>query len=146
MHFRSFFLPAIASLACLPVVSTQILESESLNTCQSDSLITATLFNVVYTANNRTLAYNVVANAEVTGKVTVLLEVIAYGYTAVTETIDPCASTLTSNFCPIQNTGPLNLQGNVQIPASITSKIPGMSDPFFLLVQKKKKKIYRKGI
>lgn len=126
-------LPSLATafLASLPLVSTQMLESQSLDPCQSDSLITASLFNVVYTANNGSLSYDVIANAAVTGNVTVLLEVIAYGYTAVQQTIDPCLSTLTSNFCPIQSTGPIKMQGSVSIPSSITSQIPGTSESIF---------------
>jgi TRP (transient receptor potential)-like protein len=92
-----------------------------LNTCQTKSSIMAALFNVVYTLDNNTLTYDISTDSSVTGTFTVQLEVIAYGYTAMNKSIDPCQNILSSNFCPIQQTGPLVL------PSDLSSKIPSMA-------------------
>jgi hypothetical protein len=107
--------------------AVRMLESSSLNTCQADSSITAALFNVVYTPDNNTLTYDISANSSVTGTFTVQLQVIAYGYTAMNKSIDPCQSILSSNFCPIQQTGPLVLQSAITLPTDLSSKIPSMA-------------------
>ena len=109
------------------VSGVRMLESSSLNTCQANSNITAGLFNVVYTPDNNTLTYDISANSSVTGTFTVLLEVIAYGLEIVKQTIDPCQSILSSNFCPIQQTGPLVLQSEITLPSGLASRIPGMA-------------------
>jgi len=109
--------------------AVRMLESSSLNTCpgQADSSITAALFNVVYTPDNNTLTYDISANSSVTGTFTVELQVIAYGYTAMNKSIDPCQSILSSNFCPIQQTGPLVLQSAITLPTDLSSKIPNIA-------------------
>ncbi|KAN0084800.1 Transient receptor potential (TRP) ion channel domain containing protein [Elaphomyces granulatus] len=107
--------------------AVRMLESSSLNTCQADSSITAALFNVVYTPDNNTLTYDISANSSVTGTFTVQLQVIAYGYTAMNKSIDPCQSILSSNFCPIQQTGPLVLQSAITLPTDLSSKIPNIA-------------------
>ncbi|KAL1966181.1 hypothetical protein VTN77DRAFT_4733 [Rasamsonia byssochlamydoides] len=117
-----------AAFSCLPLASaTQFLESDSLDPCIADSLITATLFNVVFTPNNNTLQYDIIANSTITGNVTVALEVIAYGYTAATIDIDPCNSALSTNFCPIQDIGPIRMVASTPVPDDIASKIPGIA-------------------
>lgn len=117
-----------AAFGCLPLASaTRLLQTKSLDLCQADSLITASLFNVVFTPNNNTLQYDIIADSTITGNVTVQLEVIAYGYTAATMNVDPCQdSDLSTNFCPIQVTGPMNMVASAPVPEDIASKIPGM--------------------
>jgi hypothetical protein len=125
MRHLSPTLLAILSNLVRPTAAVRLLESESLDPCQANSSITATLFHVVFTPDNNTLSYDISAYSSVTGKFTILVEVIAYGYIAVRQTIDPCQSTLSSNFCPIQETGPMDFQGSTQIPDGIVSRIPG---------------------
>lgn len=124
LWLRSFLAVAFG---CLPLASaTRLLETKSLDPCQADSLITASLFNVVFTPNNNTLQYDIIADTTITGNVTVELEVIAYGYTAATMNIDPCHSDLSTNFCPIQDMGPIRMVASAPVSDNIASKIPGM--------------------
>ena len=99
-----------------------LIESKSLNPCQDNSSFTATLFNVIFTPDNNTLAFDVVGVSSITGNVTAELEVIAYGYVAVRQKLDPCTMNL-QGLCPM-NTGQINIQSNIEIPPDVKSRIP----------------------
>jgi hypothetical protein len=119
----------LASFICLThAVAEKYLQSTSLSTCQDDSLITASLFDVTFFPNNHTVYYDIRANASVTGNVSMSLQVIAYGYSLQPIDMDPCeGSSLTTNFCPIETVGePIDLRASNPVPADITSKIPSM--------------------
>jgi ML-like domain len=105
------------------------LQSTSLATCQDDSLITASLFDVTFFPSNNTIYYDIHANASVTGNVSMSLQVIAYGFYLQPIDIDPCeGSSLATNFCPIETAGePIDLQASSPVPADIASKIPCMN-------------------
>ena len=123
---RSFFL-LLATIAILsPLASAiRLIESSSLNPCQDNSSFTATLFNVVFTPDNNTLAFDVVGVSSIQGNVTAELEVIAYGYTALRQTLDPCTMNL-EGLCPM-NTGQINIQSNINVPNNVISRIPGIA-------------------
>lgn len=128
MHFR--LLPTIGLLSLLlpftPFASAvRLLESKSLNPCQEINNFTASLFNVVFTPDNGTIAFDIVGVSSIQGNVTVLAQVIAYGYIAVNETIDPCTAGL-GGFCPM-STGQINIQSNLVVSQSVVKKIPGIA-------------------
>ena len=102
-----------------------MIESKSLNPCQDDSMFTATLFNVVFTPDNNSLAFDIVGVSSISGHVTAEIDVIAYGYNAVHETLDPCTQNL-EGMCPM-NTGQIKIQSNLPIPASIIKDIPSIT-------------------
>ena len=115
-----------ALLTLLPAASAaRLVESTSLNPCQANSSFTASLFNIAFTPDNRTVRVDVVGVSSISGNVTAEIELIAYGYTAVKQTVDPCKLKL-DGLCPM-NTGQINIQTNFQnISDAIISKIPGM--------------------
>jgi len=78
----------------------------------TDSKFTVSQFNVLYTPNNKSLAYSFDGTSSIEGNVLIVLEVIAYGYTAFTSKIDPCAKKF-ANLCPMR-AGPVAL-----LPAAI---------------------------
>ena len=130
MHLPSFSRPTWLSLAILsslsPLVTAErLIESKSLNPCQDNSLFTATLFNVAFTPDNNSLAFDVVGVSSISGYVTAELDVIAYGYSALKQTIDPCKSNL-EGMCPM-NPGQINIQSNIDIPNDVIHKIPGIA-------------------
>ena len=108
-----------------PLASAErLIESKSLDPCQANSSFTATLFNVAFTPDNNSLAFDVVGVSSISGYVTAEIDVIAYGYTALKQTIDPCTSNL-EGMCPM-NTGQINIESNINIPDDVISKIPGI--------------------
>ena len=117
-------LGAITSFS--PLLSAErLIESDSLNSCQANPLFTATLFNVAFTPNNNSLYVDIKGVSSISGYVFFEIDVIAYGYTAVKETLDPCTSNL-EGMCPM-NTGQIPIKTNIPIPASVTKDIPGIT-------------------
>lgn len=114
-------------LASLPghVFAERSILSSSLNPCQPVNNFTASLFNVYFTPDNASLSFNVVGVAAISGNVTALVEVIAYGYTAVKQSIDPCAQGITQ-LCPL-NPGQIQIQSNIQVSPEVISKVPGIT-------------------
>lgn len=116
-------------LVTLPSLSSalRIIESKSLNPCQANSQFTASLFNVAFTPDNNTLSFDVVGVSSIDGNVTAELEVIAYGFTALRQKLDPCAMNL-QGMCPM-NTGQIDIQSNINVSDEVIKQIPGMSLP-----------------
>ncbi|KAF2458644.1 hypothetical protein BDY21DRAFT_283807 [Lineolata rhizophorae] len=120
----AFLLTAL--LALLPSASAvRLIESKSLNPCQENSSFSATLFNVVFTPDNNTLTFNIVGVSEISGNVTADLEVFAYGYRAVKQTLDPCESADLAGLCPM-NTGQINIESNIDIPEDVIRQVPNI--------------------
>jgi hypothetical protein len=121
--------PALSLLSILsfsPFTSAiRLLESKSLNPCQENSNFTASLFNVIFTPDNGSIAFDIVGVSSIQGNVSVQAEVIAYGYTALNETIDPCTAGL-GGFCPM-STGQINIQSNLIVGQSVVKKIPSIA-------------------
>lgn len=113
-------------VAFSPLASAlRVIESKSLVSCQENSNFTASLFNVVFTPDNNTLSFDIVGVSSINGNVTAELEVIAYGYTAVKETLDPCEMDL-AGLCPM-STGQINIESNIQVSDSVINNIPGIA-------------------
>ena len=109
-----------------PIVSAiRFIESKSLNPCQSNSSFTATLFNVIFTPNNGSLAFDIVGVSSISGFVAADIEVIAYGLNVLKRPLDPCASNL-QGMCPM-NTGQINIQSNIIVPPDIVKKLPAIA-------------------
>ncbi|KAI9805662.1 MAG: hypothetical protein M1833_005154 [Piccolia ochrophora] len=104
----------------------RMIKSNSLNACQANSNFTASLFNVVFTPANRSVNVDVVGVSSISGNIIAELELIAYGYTALRQKVDPCKLNL-NGLCPM-STGQINLQTNFQdIGADTINKVPGIA-------------------
>jgi hypothetical protein len=137
MWLRSSISLLVAACSLPYVAADRYLSSTSLATCQEDSLITASLFDVTFFPGNDTIYYDINANASVTGNVSMTLQVIAYGYYLQPIDINPCdGSSLSTNFCPIETAGePIDLQASSPVPADIVSRVPGTKEsPSIILV------------
>lgn len=98
----SRWIVAALPLLALNVSAERVIESSALAVCQSNSSFTASLFNIVFTPNNNTVALNVVGESASTGKVMLKVHAAAYGYNFLTTTIDPCDYSELSSFCPLK--------------------------------------------
>jgi hypothetical protein len=112
--------------AALPFVAAddRRIESKSLNPCMSNSSFSATLFNVVFTPNNRSLAFNIEGISNIAGKVEADLELLVYGYSALNQVLDPCGNSDLEGMCPM-NSGPLTIKSNLDISQEIMGSVPG---------------------
>jgi len=117
---------SLLSLFALSSSSSAILllESEALEVCQENSGFTASLFEVVFTPGNNSLAFDAVFISTISGNVTAEIDVIAYGYNAIQKTLDPCELNL-SGLCPLAS-GDIQINSNIVVPSSVTSQLPGM--------------------
>jgi len=115
-----------ALVALLPIaMAERIIESNSLVNCQANSGFSASLFKVVYTQNNNSLAFNVVGVSAINGNVTAEIDVTAYGYSALKKKLDPCGLNL-SGLCPLSS-GQINIESNIDVPSDIASVVPGIA-------------------
>jgi len=89
-----------------------------------NSSFSATLFNVMFTPDNSTLTFNIVGVSEISGNVTMELELLAYGYSALKRQLDPCTNSDLKGLCPM-NTGQINLESNYILDKSVASQVPG---------------------
>ncbi|TVY49769.1 Flavin carrier protein [Lachnellula occidentalis] len=119
--FVTAFLSLLSGASAL-----KLIESKSLNTCQDNSSFTASLFNVVFTPNNRTITYDIVGVSSVQGNVSFGIEVSAYGYVFIKQTVDPCNTKGMSGMCPMA-TGQLDINSNLQFDESTISQIPAIA-------------------
>ena len=127
MHSRT--LPTISLLSILLSFTSftsavRLLESKSLNPCQDNNNFTASLFDVVFTPENGSISFDIVGVLSIEGNVTLVAELIAYGYLALNETINPCITGL-NGFCPM-STGQINIQSNLVVSQSVVDRFPGI--------------------
>lgn len=103
----------------------RLIESKSLNPCQDNSSFTATLFNVVFTPNNGSIAFEVTGVSSISGYVVAEVDVVVYGYNALKTNFDPCKIDL-QGMCPM-NIGQLNRQKfNIPVSQDVIKKVPGI--------------------
>ena len=123
-----------ALLAIIPFSSAiRLIESKSLNPCQANSKFSATLFNVLFTPDNRTISIQITGVSSISGNVTAEFEVIAYGYTALKQTLDPCDNPDLRGLCPM-NTGTISQPFNLPLSQEVVNQIPGKPESRVLLI------------
>ncbi|KAI1002844.1 Flavin carrier protein 2 [Podosphaera aphanis] len=103
----------------------RLIESKSLNACQDNSSFTASLFNVIFTPNNKTITFDIVGVSSIQGNVSFAIEVKAYGYTVVKRVLDPCDMGL-PGMCPM-STGQIDILSNIQLEDDTINQIPGIA-------------------
>ncbi|KAL6707250.1 putative flavin carrier protein 3 [Coniothyrium glycines] len=113
--------------AALPAASAErIIESKSLNPCMANSGFSATLFNVAFTPNNNSLSFKIQGISNIAGRIEAELELIVYGYSAISEKLDPCTSKELEGMCPL-NAGPLTIKSNLDISGDVLKSVPGIA-------------------
>ncbi|KAK9472349.1 uncharacterized protein V1510DRAFT_129122 [Dipodascopsis tothii] len=105
--------------------ATRLIKSTSLETCMENSDFSASLFNVVFTPENRSLSVDIVATSTLDGNVTGEINVIAYGLKVVSEKIDPCTLDL-AQLCPM-SPGQFDLDTTITVSSSVVDQIPGVA-------------------
>lgn len=121
-------LVAACSLLVPTVSAARVFESSSLDSCQTNSLFTANLFQIAFSPDNQTLSLKVNGATSITGNIILKVEATAYGYTFLTETVDPCTMGVAfEGFCPL-NLPQITFDTTYNnISSSISSKIPGIA-------------------
>ncbi|EHK22538.1 uncharacterized protein TRIVIDRAFT_230591 [Trichoderma virens Gv29-8] len=109
-----------------PVFAENMLVSTSLNTCQDNSGLQASFFNVVYTPNNNSATIHLVATSSVQGYVMFDIEASAYGYTFLKTQLDPCKIKL-AGMCPMTAAAKFNIPFNIPVSADAAKQIPSIA-------------------
>jgi len=113
----------------------RVLVSKSLNTCQPNSMFSASLFEVIYTPGNNSASVNMVATSSVEGYVAFDFAISAYGYQFIKQTLDPCVKqpgavdSGLAGLCPM-TAGKLTFAFNLDVPDNAASMIPGIAFTF----------------
>jgi hypothetical protein len=115
----------LAAVAAPLAAAERFIESKSLNPCMDNSAFSATLFNVALTPNNRSLAYNIEGISNIAGRIEADLELLVYGFPAMTQKLDPCGNKDLEGMCPM-NAGQLTINSNLDISDEVMAQIPGM--------------------
>ncbi|KAK0733030.1 hypothetical protein B0T26DRAFT_631347 [Lasiosphaeria miniovina] len=121
---------AFASLVALvlPASAENVLRSSSLAACQANSGFTASLFDVIFTPNNNTVAINMIATSSIEGHVIFDIRISAYGYEFMHTTMDPCKSNL-PGLCPM-TAGDMSNPFILPVTPSAANSIPGIAYSF----------------
>lgn len=131
MHLRSsfsYFVTLLAALSFSTFTSAErVILTNSLNSCKTGTNnFTASLFNVAYTPGNGSVAVNINGISSIVGNVFAQVEVIAYGFTIVNVTVDPCEMNL-AGFCPMKAGAPITLETTIDVPGSVANQVPGVA-------------------
>ncbi|KAK2858501.1 hypothetical protein FQN49_004670 [Arthroderma sp. PD_2] len=111
----------------------KLIESKSLTPCantadENNADFTATLFNIAFTPENRTLQVQFLGVSSIKGFVTARVELFAYGYRALDQDFDPCVPGLDlGGLCPM-SAGNIKLKTNIlDVSDDVINKIPGIA-------------------
>lgn len=126
-------LPSVATALALVfpwasrVAAVRVFQSRSLEVCQDDSAVTASLFNVVFTPDNQTLTVKVQAESTMSGNFTFKISAAAYGYTFLRETLNPCTYEGLTTLCPLDQVEIGFDETFANISTSLIGHIPGIA-------------------
>ncbi|WYZ42251.1 hypothetical protein EsH8_V_001146 [Colletotrichum jinshuiense] len=112
-------------VAFLPsAFAERILQSLSLNNCQKESDFSASLFNVVVSADNGSVTANVAAVVSIEGKAIFDVALRIYGFEYMRQTIDPCTANL-QGLCPMKP-GKIDMEFSFEIGDKLDT-VPGIA-------------------
>ncbi|CAI7582024.1 unnamed protein product [Penicillium glandicola] len=98
-HFGAFILILLQSLRL--VQAENFVEATGLTQCSDSSEVTVNNFNAVFTPKNKSISIVFDGYSAVAGEVLIDVDLLVYGYKALTQTFNPCSLDLTV-FCPMQ--------------------------------------------
>lgn len=108
------------------VNAEDLFEAHSLSTCSSDDVVSINRFDVTYTRsdNNIDLGFTGSFTGSTSTNVLIDIDVLIYGYNAISLTINPCASPKISFLCPMESAS-LNIQStSLSLDSDALSGLP----------------------
>jgi hypothetical protein len=106
--------------------AADILRSTSLATCMENSGFSATLFNVSFTPGDGQLRMKIKGSSKIVGTVRARLTVLAYGFSVVSQELDPCKTAGLGTMCPMKLEDNLDMNFQQTIDNTTVSRIPGL--------------------
>lgn len=115
------------SLHFNPTRALRVLRANTLVPCMDHSEITALNFNIEFTPENRSLAYDLSINVGAQGYVYAEYNIVIYGLTGIIKgVINPCSDDVLKELCPL-NTGEIDIQSQVELSKGIVDSLPGIA-------------------
>lgn len=112
---------ALVASAC----AEQFIRSSALISCMADSQFTASSFDVIFYRGNSSVSFEISAISTLSGSFTAKINVIAYGFSIITESLDLCdISKQLCSMTPGHFDVPLSSE---TISSSIVSSVPGIA-------------------
>jgi hypothetical protein len=113
------------------VSGKRLIESNSLSDClpkdanrTTDGFVPS-LFKVRFTPDDGVLAFDIVGVSSIVGKIEAKMQLIAYGLTAMEQTMDACDPKLNlMQMCPMAE-GNIDLNSTQKFSKDVVDKIPG---------------------
>lgn len=134
MKFGSRATALLAFAAPILAKDNRIFQAESLQTCKGwdDGVVSVNLFEVEFRPGESKALVDIYAQFRHSGKITLDLQLLVYGYQLLQKTIDPCDFNVPT-LCPVKLATPLELN-NQKLPIDAKSiNIPGeLGDSRFL--------------
>ncbi|CAN6613130.1 flavin carrier protein 2 [Trichomonascus vanleenenianus] len=106
-------------------LATNMIMSSALLSCMENSQFTASTFDVVLFPDNKTVNFDITAISTIEGNITAEIEIIAYGITVVSESIDACKIGV-DQLCPIE-AGHFDVQSSQKLTGAVLDQIPGIA-------------------
>ena len=118
------WLGVVGALLVPSVCATNLLRATSLTPCSTDGAISINHFSVLFFPGNNSAQISFDGIINYSGKFVMEIELLIYGYKALTKYIDPCSLDV-SGLCPLQ-TKELEIPAtSVTIDSDMLSEIPG---------------------
>jgi hypothetical protein len=100
--YGSLFGAFILILQSLQLVQAEnLIQATGLTQCSDSAEVTVNNFNAVFTPSNKSISIAFDGYSEVAGDVYIDVDLLVYGYKALTKTFDPCSLDL-AVFCPMK--------------------------------------------
>ena len=116
-------------LLLLPLTASaddRAIGSKSLATCMTNSSISASTFDVLYTPVNNSFRFNIAGVSTISGNVTAQITVEAYGYQILSQVFSPCDLQI-AGMCPMSSGQKLQIKSTVPVPGNLASSIPNIA-------------------
>jgi hypothetical protein len=98
-RFGAFILILLQSLHL--VQAENLLQATGLTQCSESAEVTVNNFNAIFTPSNKSISIIFDGYSEVAGEVLIDVDLLVYGYKALTKSFDPCSLDL-AVFCPMK--------------------------------------------
>ncbi|CDK24914.1 unnamed protein product [Kuraishia capsulata CBS 1993] len=121
-NLMKFWLAFLALISCAR--AEKYIKASSLLTCMENSQFSASRFEAKYTPANHSITFDISGISTISDKVKAEVELIVYGITILTETINLCSLNY-KTICPLTS-GHIDVDSSYQISSSIVDQIPGI--------------------
>lgn len=120
------FLAVLQLLLISLAAAERVILGTALLPCMENNAFTVSRFDVSFTPENRTLAFDVSMNIAIQGQVYAEIALYAYGFKVISKTVDPCNGNSLKQLCPLY-AGEIDIQSTTTVGEDVINDIPGVA-------------------